>query len=73
MTSWTAESRMRWHVCLGKDIPELRKRCWVSWEMGRGAGQERNWDKQATRQEQEPREHVRVAAMELCSTRIDTR
>lgn len=27
-------ARTRWHVCLGKDIPEPQKRCWVGWAMG---------------------------------------
>lgn len=58
------ESRTRWHVCLGKDIPELRKKCGVSWEMGRGAGPQQNCDKWVTRQEQEQQEHVRFAATE---------
>lgn len=62
VTSWAAESRTRWHVCLGKDIPELQKRCWVSWEMGREAGQQQNFDKWVTRQKQELREHVRVCS-----------
>lgn len=45
VTYWTAESRMRWLVCLGKEVPELQKRCWVNWGSGGGAGLWQNCDK----------------------------
>lgn len=62
VTYWTAESRMKGLACLGKDIPKLQKRRWVSWRDGRGAGLRQNCDKWVTRGEQELWEHVKVCS-----------
>ena len=75
VTYWTAESRMRWLVCLGKDVPELQKRHWLSWGDGGGAGLWQNCDKWVSYKTGAGAlgTHEGLQLWSLRSTRIDTR